>query len=96
MPLEPRSKPTSAIVGNRDAVNFDRLVARLNGLTPDCRQPAAEEIAQHVRRDAVCKQERPRNSALAAGKQLKRPAPLRNEMTSPKGIRHCAPLHRLP
>jgi hypothetical protein len=44
-PLEPCSKPTPSVVRNRYAANFDRLVARLNGLTLDCCQPAAQQIA---------------------------------------------------
>jgi hypothetical protein len=48
-----------------------------------------------VKCDAVCKQERLRNSALTAGKQLKRMAPLPAETTPSGGRVIFGPLHRL-
>jgi hypothetical protein len=75
-------------IRDHDAANFDRLVARFNRLTLDCCEPALEEAAQHVRCDPVCEQERLRDAALTAGKQLKRLAPLRAKTTPSRGHRH--------
>jgi hypothetical protein len=75
-------------IRDRDAANFDRLVARFNRLTLDFCEPTLEKVAQHVRRDPVCEQERLRNSALTAGKQLKRLAPLHVKTTPSRGHRH--------
>jgi hypothetical protein len=48
----------------------------------ECCEPTAEEAVKHVRCDALGEQQRLRNSALTAGKQLKRLAPLRAKTTS--------------
>jgi hypothetical protein len=90
-----RFKNPPSRIRDRDAANIDRLVARLNGLTLDCCEPAAEEPAQHVRGDAVCVQGDLRNSARTAGKQFKRVAPLRAKAASSRGLLRAA-LHRSP
>jgi hypothetical protein len=53
----------------------------------DCREVATEEAVLHVRCDAVCEQERLRNSAVTPGKQLKRMASWRTESPSSSGQR---------
>ena len=94
-PLRPSSRFRSSFDRSPASIrDGNATIGKLNGRALDCCEPATEEASQHVRCDAACEQERLRYSALTAGKQLKRLAPLRAKTTPSRGRLHLWPLHK--